>query len=164
MSKRSFEEHRTMEAMAQDWYSQLKSYRPPDRSRYFPASGARRVLASDKDSLYYLNLHPCSSQLSHYGRLALATTLVGGASRISVVWLCILLEFPGWKFQRNGIFGKKTKPCCNVFREKEEFLFKIQEEDLWSAYCNLPPCSWNFSPRVRMLVIPNLGIASFKAL
>ena len=53
----------------------------------------------------------------------------------------ILLGFPRWNFPRNGMSGKETSPCCNVFREKEKILFEMQEKDLRGAYCNLPPCS-----------------------
>ena len=93
IGKSSAQGHPSMEAMALNWCSHSKSSRPPDRNRYVPAYGARRVLASDKDSLHYQNLHPCGSQLSYFGHLAPAITLVEGAPRISAIWLCHTLGF-----------------------------------------------------------------------
>ena len=60
MSQSSLQGHSSIEAMALNWCSLLKSSRPPDRSRCSPASGATRVLASNKD---FALPRPASMQL-----------------------------------------------------------------------------------------------------
>ena len=53
----------------------------------------------------------------------------------------ILLGFPGCEYPRTDISGVETKSCHNVFRKKEKFFCKMQEEILQGVYCNLPPCT-----------------------
>ena len=57
------------------------------------------------------------------------------------------LGLPVSRCPRTDISGGEAWSCHKVFREKEKFLCKMLQEDLQGDYCNLPPCSWNFSPR-----------------
>jgi len=82
-----------MESMAIDWCSSLSSSWAPDMSSFLPTANARRVLASNKDSFHNLDLHPCSSQLSHPGHLVPVVTRVEETSRSSTVWLCHTLGY-----------------------------------------------------------------------
>ena len=72
----------------------------------------------------------------------------------------ILLGFPGCEYPRTDISGVETKSCHNVFRGKEKFLWRMQEEALRGVYYNLPPCTWNFSPRIRVSLFSLMGIPS----
>ena len=85
--------HLTIETMALCWWSALKSSRPPDISSFFPTTGARRVLASNKNTFCELSHHPCNSSLSHPGRLVLVIIEVEGVSEVAVVWLCPILGY-----------------------------------------------------------------------
>jgi len=131
----SVEEHITTEAMALSWHSQLQ------RSDTLQ----RKVL---EEYLRVIRVVLVTTTLIH----GLPDRSILGIMPLQLPWrevLCgrvatscvILLGFPRWKFPRNGMPGDETSPCLNVFREKEKFLFKVQEEDLRGAYCNLPPCT-----------------------
>jgi hypothetical protein len=51
------------------------------------------------------------------------------------------LELPVSGFSRTVISCKETKPCHNIFKEKEKLLCQMLQEILRGDYCNLPPNS-----------------------
>jgi len=57
--------HSPVKAMVLDWCSLLNSSRPSDISSFLPGTGARRLLANNKDSFYELDCHPCNFNLIH---------------------------------------------------------------------------------------------------
>ena len=141
--------------MALSWCSQLESSRPPDTSRHL---WQQKVL---EEYLRVIRVVLVTTTCIH----AAPNGSIRGIMSMQLPWrevLCgrvasscvILLGFPKWKFPRNGMHGDGTSPCCNVFREKEKFLFKMQVEELRGTYCSLPPCTWNFSPRIWASLFP----------
>jgi hypothetical protein len=66
----------------------------------------------------------------------------------------IFLGLPGSGCSRTAISGEETYPHHNVFSEKEKFLCKMLQEILQGDYCNMPPYSWNFSPRIWVSLFP----------
>lgn len=110
--------------MALRWSSSLKSSRPPDRSSFYPATGARRVLASNKDTCYQFSRHPCFIHLIHTRHLVPGWLEVGGVSEVAVDWWCRTLEYLVQDFPRNGISGYDSISCCKNIQGEGEIPFQ----------------------------------------
>ena len=132
-----FEKHTIAEDMALSWCSRLESSRPPDTSRFSPTKDARRVLASDKDSLCCLTLQPHCSPWSILDIIPLQILRGKVLCGHVVLGYTMFLGFPRWRFLWNSASDNETNPCLNIFRENEKFLSKMQEENLRGAYYNL---------------------------
>ena len=127
--------HSIVETMALSWSSSLESSRPPDRSSFCLASGARRKLASNKNTFHELSRHPCFSHLIHPTHLVPGWLEVVGVSEVAADWWCHTLEYFLRDFPRNGISSNGSIFVAEFSRNEEKFLFKMQEEDLRCSYC-----------------------------
>ena len=94
------------------------------RSNFCLASGARRLLASNKQRSCLPSCRPCFSHLDHPRDLVPGWLEIDGVSEVAADWC-------------SGVFSKWFPPQWHLIvfvaeriREKEKFLFKMQEEDL----------------------------------
>ena len=100
------------------------------RSNFCLASGARRLLASNKQRSCLPSCRPCFSHLDHPRDLVPGWLEVDGVSEVAADWWCHTLGYSLNGFPLNGISGDGIVFVAERIREKEKLVFKIQEEDL----------------------------------
>ena len=110
--------------MALSWSFSLESSRPPDRSSFCLESGARRVLASKKNTCCLPSCRSCFIHLNHPRHLIPRWLEVDGVSEVGVDWWCHTRGKCLNGFTLNGISGDGTVFVAEIYQGEGEILFQ----------------------------------------
>jgi len=110
--------------MALSWSFSLESSRPPDRSSFCLESGARRVLASNKNTCCLPSRRSCFIHLNHPRHLVPEWSEVDGVSEVAANWWYHTRGNPLNGFPFNGISGDGIVFVVGTYQGEGEILFQ----------------------------------------
>jgi len=122
--------HSTVATMALSWSFSLESSRPPDRSSFCLESGARRVLASKKNTCCLPSCRSCFIHLNHPRHLIPRWLEVDGVSEVVVDWWCHTRGYSLNGFPLNGISRYGSISCCKNIQKGGEISFQDARREL----------------------------------